>query len=398
MPKKLFSFEFISLNFVSFFAFCNMAVFYGFYSYLGRIGIAVEWRGFLVGLEPMTAFALRLVLVPLIHAGNAVWVMLTSLVMLLVALNSYTWATTLAGLAVLRIFHGAAFVLLVSAGMALVVQFIPKEKSAQGFGVVSLAALIPYSLVPVLAEVLLRDGFGESRVYAMVSLMALPGMVLLVAIKRRLETALQSLDRALLQRPSVGEIQENLRERDVLLLLGANVLIYISHASVFYFMKNLFQSLEHGDVGMFFTISSVVMIVVRLVGGKVLNRLNKVYTINGFLLFLAGAAPATEPAGGGLLGVCSCRLIWIMSWCHLALAQCHLVPDFSGRASWCQRQSVAFHDGYWLLPKPLSGGCASGTRLARGGHFSDLHPVFALGGSVHWDVASRISLMLRRHG
>ena len=70
-PQSLLSLEFILLSGISFFAFCNIAVFYGFYSYLGQIGIPVEWRGLLVGLEPFTAFVLRLLLIPLISAGNA---------------------------------------------------------------------------------------------------------------------------------------------------------------------------------------------------------------------------------------------------------------------------------------------------------------------------------------
>ena len=77
--KKLFTFEFFSLNLVIFFAFCNMAVFYSFFSYLERIDIPAEWRGFLVGLEPMSAFVLRLAAVPMLHVGNAATAMLIAL-------------------------------------------------------------------------------------------------------------------------------------------------------------------------------------------------------------------------------------------------------------------------------------------------------------------------------
>lgn len=49
---KLYSAEFISLIFILFFGFCNMSVFYSFYSYLERLGISPEWRGILVGSSP----------------------------------------------------------------------------------------------------------------------------------------------------------------------------------------------------------------------------------------------------------------------------------------------------------------------------------------------------------
>lgn len=362
MAKRVFSFEFISLNFVSFFAFCNMAVFYGFYSYLGSIGIPQEWRGFLVGLEPMTAFALRLMLVPLIHAGNALGVMLAALAMMMVALNAYAWATTIAALAVLRVFHGAAFVLLVSAGMALVVQFIPKDRSAQGFGLVSLAALVPYAVMPIMAELLLRVVPGETRVYALISVMALPGIILLVSIRRRLDTTLRGLDRALIQRPSAAELRENLREPDVLLLLGVNVLIYLCHALVFYFMKNLFQSLNRGDVGWFFTISSLVMIVVRIAGGGLLDRLNKGRVITCFLLVLAVCFVVASRASGvawlyglaGLYGLCLGVVMPVVSAAMFLVSPPHL------RGVNTNLSLFMMDAGYFLSP------CLGGLLLAEG--------------------------------
>ncbi len=284
--KKLFSFEFVALNFVSFFGFCNIAVFYSFYTYLGRIGVPVEWRGFLVGLEPMTAFALRLVLVPLVHAGNAARVMLASLVMIMVALCSYQLAVTVPALALLRIFHGLAFVLLVSSSMALVVNFIPGEKSGQGFSVVSITTLVPYAIMPPLTEVLLRYAVDETRIYAAVSVLAVPGVILLYLLRPRLEECLGRLGAPLIRRPALSEIRENLKRRDVLLILAVNLLVFLSHTTVFYFMKDFSLRLGLGDVGMFFTILTLVMIGVRLLGGILFDKVSKRRTLQIFMPLL----------------------------------------------------------------------------------------------------------------
>ncbi len=64
LTQRLFSFEFLVLCLIIVAAFCNVSVFYSFYYYLGAIGIPLVWRGFLVGLEPMAAFALRLFVLP----------------------------------------------------------------------------------------------------------------------------------------------------------------------------------------------------------------------------------------------------------------------------------------------------------------------------------------------
>lgn len=274
-PKSLLSLEFILLACISFFAFCNMAVFYGFYSYLGYIGIPPEWRGVLLGLEPFTAFVLRLLLIPLISVGNAARTLLVGLLLLVAALWGYRWALTVPSLMLLRILHGAAFVLLVSASITLVVRFIPEDRSAQGFSLFSLTTLLPYALMPPLTEFLLPRVASAAAIYAGVSLLAIPAILLLLWGKQRLTTAVAGMDRALTQRPSRQELQDDLRQPAVLLLLAVNLCFYLSYSAVFYFMKDFAGPLGGSEVGTFFTLSTAAMILTRLFGSLVLDRFPK---------------------------------------------------------------------------------------------------------------------------
>ncbi len=285
-PQKLFSFEFVCLCFVSFFAFCNMSVFYSFFSYLGRIGIPPEWRGFLLGLEPMTAFALRLAIIPMLHLGNAAAAMLIALLMTMAALCSYTWAVTIPSLIVLRIFHGAAFVLLVSASMALAVHLIPRERSAQGFGILSITALVPYAVMPLITEALLPYVKNETAIYAGVTVLAVPGIILLGVLRQRVRVLLGEVHASLMRRPGLDELRRNLRHPGVALILAVNLLLYLSYATVFYFVKGYFQAVGAGNAGYFFTISTLVMIAVRVLGGALLDQVGKVKTMTWFALFL----------------------------------------------------------------------------------------------------------------
>lgn len=284
--KKLYTFEFICLNLVSFFAFSNMAVFYSFFSYLERISIPVEWRGFLLGLEPMAAFLLRLAVIPLLHMGNAAGVMLLALVMLVAALVSYGWAVTIPSLIALRLFHGAAFVLLVSSSMALLVHYIPKERSGEGFGFVSIAVLIPYAIVPPITEALLPHVRSEADIYRGVTLLAIPAFLILLTLRKRIRSALGDTGATLARRPTFEEIRLNLKESRVALLLAVNLLIYFCYASVFFFMKDHCQKLGVPNVGRFFTISTLVMIALRLSGGFLFDKVNKVKVLQVFMAFL----------------------------------------------------------------------------------------------------------------
>ncbi len=283
---KLFTYEFLTLNLVIFFAFCNMAVFYSFFSYLERIGIPAEWRGFLVGLEPMSAFVLRLAVVPMLYVGNAATAMLIALAMLVAALCSYGWVVTIPGLVALRIFHGAAFVLLVSASMALVVHFIPKGKSGQGFGFVSVSVLVPYAVMPLVTEILLRYTQNEALIYRGVTVLAAPAFVLLLVLRKRIEISLGGMESALMSRPKLEEIRRNLKEPGIALLLAVNLFLYLSYASVFFFMKGLAAVSSIGEVGGFFTISTLVMIALRLSGGLFFDKIDKIRMLQVFTFLL----------------------------------------------------------------------------------------------------------------
>lgn len=361
-PKKLLSFEFVLLNAVSFFGFCNIAVFYSFFSYLQRIDIAPEWRGFLLGLEPMAAFALRPVAIAFLHAGNALRTLVLSLVMIAVTLCSYVFTRSLAGLVVLRLFHGAAFVFLVSSIMTLVVNFIPKEKSGQGFGILSVAALVPYAVMPYLTEALLPRVRDEAHVYAWISIFAVPGLIVLLTAGRRIRAALAGVDPAAMRRPTAGEFLLNIRRVDVLLLLAVNLLVYFCHATVFFFMKSLAVQMDVGDVGIFFPIYTLAMIAVRVCGGPYFDKVNQLRSIGivmallvGFFLVFGHAASAGSfYALAGYYGLCLGIALPLLNATVFKISP----PQFRGvNANLCL---FAMDAGYFLGP------FAGGALLAAG--------------------------------
>lgn len=274
------------LNFIIFFSFCNMAAFYSFFDYLARIGIPAEWRGFLVGLEPMSAFVLRLAAVPMLHAKNAAAAMIFALIMLIAVLSSYGWVMTVPGLIVLRVFHGAAFVLLVSAAMALVVYFIPKERSGQGFSFIGVSVLVPYAIIPLITESLKGYTQNEAQIYRGVTVLAAPALILLIMLRKRLKETLGTVEGALISRPKITEIRRNLNDPRIAILLGVNLFLYLSYATVFYFMKGYAAANSITEVGWFFTLSTLVMIVLRLTAGSSLDKVDKTRMLQVFMLLL----------------------------------------------------------------------------------------------------------------
>ncbi|MDQ5986226.1 MAG: hypothetical protein CSYNP_01945 [Syntrophus sp. SKADARSKE-3] len=273
--RTLFSFEFLALNLIMVAAFCNVSVFYSFYHYLGIIDIPVVWRGFLVGLEPMAAFALRLFIIPWIHLRNAFTVMTVSLVLLVAVSCAYLWAGAVPALICLRIFHGAVFVLLTVSTITLLVHFIPKERSGQGFSIISIATMIPYALIPPMTEALLPYVRTEADIYAGVSSFSILSLIMIMILRGHFRRSFENVDDTATRRPTLPEIRENFRQRPVVLLLGTGLLIYLTHATVFYFIKDLALETGMGDVGIFFTLSMAAIIAMRVAGGHVFDRYSK---------------------------------------------------------------------------------------------------------------------------
>lgn len=304
--------EFVALTLIIVAAFCNVSVFYSFYHYLETIDVPIGWRGFLLGLEPMAAFILRLFILPWLHVRNAIAVTMASLVLLVAVSCSYIWALSVPALIVIRILHGASFVLLTSGVISLVVNFIPEEKTGQGFGILSIGTLIPYAVIPPLTETLLPCVRNEADIYAGVSIFAVLALLLLTALRKRIRESLRGRDGVLMRRATLGEIRENLRSKTVGLLLAAGLLIYLAHATVFYFLKNLVLQTGGGSVGLFFTLSMVTMIAVRVFGGALLDRFNKPAMVRTGLVLLIPcfvALPFAETRTAlyllaGLYGLC----------------------------------------------------------------------------------------------
>jgi predicted MFS family arabinose efflux permease len=305
--KNLFTFEFLALCLIIVTAFCNVSVFYSFYYYLGVIEIPVVWRGFLVGLEPMAAFALRLFVLPWLHVRNAYGVIMVSLVLLVLVSCSYLWVTTVTAMIVLRVIHGAVFVLVTSAVISLMVNFIPAEKSGQGFSVLSIAIMIPYALMPPVTEALLPHVRNAADIYAGVSTFSAAAILLMIALRKRIAHKLSGMDAVLMRRLTLAEIRDNFRQPAVFVLLVAMLFIYLAHATFFYFMKNLSLQTGVGNVGVFFTVSWATMIAVRLVGAALFDRVNKLrlmMTVLALLMLCMIALPnVSNPATYYLLAV-----------------------------------------------------------------------------------------------
>ncbi|MFW6324573.1 MAG: MFS transporter [Desulfovibrionales bacterium] len=284
--KSLLSFELISLYAVALLAFCNIAVFYSFHPYMEKIGIPAQWRGLLLSMEPLAALVLRPMISPRLHLRNGVRVMAVSLVLIIMALVGYRFATTVPSLVMVRLVHGTGFVALVSGAAAVFVHFVPQGRSAAAFGFFTIMTQAPFAIMPPVMELLLRYCRNEAVAYAWVSLIMLPAIFLLYPLQRRIRKVPVETPPAV---PSgFSRIREALQSPDVRRLLLVNLMFFMAVTTIYFFLKDFALAIHMDRPGLFFTVYICSMLAVRALGTSFFDKLDKRKSIAHSLLVLAG--------------------------------------------------------------------------------------------------------------
>ena len=214
-PDRLLSYDFVALTLAAAFGFCNIAVFYGLSAYLEKIGLDPAWRGAVIAAEPLAALLARPALSLRLTPRRALDTARISLAALGVALVCYQFASGIPALIAVRLFHGLAFVCLVSAVTVLLTKVVTPRFAGRAFGLFSLSSLAPYAVMPPLMEWLLSRGGNEARAYAWTALLTLPALVMLLPLGRRLGRA--SFPDQDGWRPTIRSLRENLGHRPVAL-------------------------------------------------------------------------------------------------------------------------------------------------------------------------------------
>ena len=183
-PQKLLSRDFILLFCMAMFSNSYIAVFYCFEQWLEGLSISPNWRGVLLSsLFAMVLLCRPLASVLLLKRGKLL-AMLASIMVSSCVMLAYPYVRgehVIGIIWLLRIIQGIALAVYSSCTVAVLVSCIPKGQSARGFALFSLTMLLPYSIIPALAERLLPVLGGEPRLFALTAVLGLPALAAICA-------------------------------------------------------------------------------------------------------------------------------------------------------------------------------------------------------------------------
>ncbi|WP_089273696.1 MFS transporter [Humidesulfovibrio mexicanus] len=266
----LFTFRFLALCLLMLLAYCNISVFYNLYPYMEQLGVPQAWRGTIISASSVATIAGFLLITPRIGVHSAPWVILAGIGLLVACGVGYLHVTGVPGLFALRIMNGAGIALVTASATTLLVAHIAPERSGQAFGVYSIAALLPYSIVPFVFDHLPVPLSSPAEGYAAMSLALAPAALLALALARGRCGRDAGPERA-----GAATMLKSLRTPQTALLLLMNIVYYLNFSSLFFLSKTLFAARGLGGVGVFFSIQTMVMLAIRVLGSRLFDEIQK---------------------------------------------------------------------------------------------------------------------------
>ncbi|MBL0385788.1 MFS transporter [Tumebacillus sp. ITR2] len=292
--EKLWTSPFIVLTLCNLLLFMNLQmVLPALPSYVKGVFHASDVMASLVTtLFALSAIITRLIAGKALQRGKRNLVLFLGLSVALLATLGYAWCGTLAMFLLMRVFYGAGFGMASTTFPTMTSNVVPLKRMGEGMGYYGLSTSLAMSLGPSIGLSLLASGFGSLVTGATVMLALILPMLFLVRSQLR-----QPAEVA----PATPE-SSKLFDRKILLPFLLNFLLSIVYGGLLSFMALFGKEVGIANVGVFFLVNAVSVVLVRPLSGKIFDKKGHgVLMLPGALLVIAGLLIVSYSTGLGML-------------------------------------------------------------------------------------------------
>lgn len=273
------------------------------------LGAGLTAAGALAGIYSIAALTIRPFGGFITDVFDKRIICIVSTAMICVAMLGYSFATDIASMFVVRALHGIAFGINGTVNIAILYDYVPKQRLAEGIGYYSLGQVVSQVCGPGFG-ISLKDRFGYQKLFFGIAIMTMLAVCLLFMTEKR-DMPMRRKDVHL----SVGKLISV--PCIVYALIGG--LFSLENGIINSFLLLLANERKIEGISLFFTFNAIVLFVIRMSVGKIIDRHSLSLIVN-ISLITSVAAMAAVGAG---------QCLWVM----LAAAILKAVGQGSGQIS-----------------------------------------------------------------
>jgi MFS family permease len=228
--------------------------------YLIAIGGTQRDVGYVMGTYTLGAMLMRAVAGWLLDRYGRKKIMVVGLMMIFTVTLLYRLAHNVPSVMAIRALHGLTFGLAATAIATIAADSLPAARLGEGIGYFGLTSTLSMTLAPMIG-LWLVGRFGYPTLFMTVSATALLTLFCSMPVR-------SAYVRVRVRGGSAGRTLANLLEKSALFPSLITFFLSFMNGAVMYFIAVYASNLGVGNIGLFFAVSSLTMVVSRPIGGR----------------------------------------------------------------------------------------------------------------------------------
>ncbi len=281
--------------------------------YAVTLGAGLTLAGTLSGIFSLAALVIRPFSGMALDILDKRNICLLSTLLMGVSFAGYAIAPNIAVMLFFRILHGMAFGINGTAILVLISEALPEKRLGEGIGYFGLGQIIAQIIGPN-AGIAIKGRFGYQSLFFLIAGLTLLSVGLLLLIKR----GNSGTEKALKEKRPFS--RKNILAKECLVYALVGGLFSLGNGVTTSFLVLVGEERNISGIGIFFTVNAVVLLVMRLLMGRVIDRMGLGIIVNislaltavsmfflgisqGLLLFLAAGVLKAAGQGGGQISL-----------------------------------------------------------------------------------------------
>lgn len=249
-------------------------------SYAVFLGAGLTLAGTLAGIFSISALIIRPFSGIALDILNKRNMCIFSTFMICLSFLGYAFTQNIPTMLFFRVLHGMSFGISSTAAMALVSEYIPKERLGEGLGYFGLGQIISRICGPYIG-IVIKDRYGYQKLFIIITLLTVMAVILLFLVKVD-KTAYKAIKKI-----GLNIRFENLVVKDCIVYALVSGLFSLGNGITSSFLVLLGEERGIANIALFFTVNAIVLFILRFMVGRFIDRSSLTPVVIISLIFTA---------------------------------------------------------------------------------------------------------------